>query len=295
MRVNPYFVNDVLSALAQTQQQEQTALQQLSTGQRINRPSDDPAGAAVLTQILDQSSQADSYQKSSGSVNGLLSTADSTLSSVVTVLQRAISLGVEGANGTLSDADRASLAQEVSGIRDQLLSLANTSYQGRYVFSGTSLVTPFVADSSAASGVRYDGNNGVNEVTVGNGYQIQANLPGSQVFAGPGGDVFQAINDLMTSLNTNTGIDTAVSSVRAAFDYITEQRVFYGNAMNQIINQQAYLSSEKLALSQQQNTVAGADMNQVASDLVNSENARNATLAAMARVSQANLFNYLSG
>lgn len=293
MRVNPYFVNDVLSSLAQSQKQEQAALQQLSTGQRINQPSDDPAGAAVLTQVLDQTSQADSYLQSMGSINGQLSTADSTLSSVVTVLQRAITLGVEGATGTMSDADRTSLAKEVSGIRDQLMSLANTSYQGRYIFSGTSLSTPYVEDNTSASGVSYEGNDDVNQVLVGNGYQIQANMPGSRVFSGGGADVFQAIQDLMTSLTSGTGIDTAVTSVRAAYDHVTQQRVFYGNALNQISGQQTYLNTEKLQLAQQQNSVAGADMNKVASDLVNSENARNATLAAVARVSQMNLFDYL--
>jgi flagellar hook-associated protein 3 FlgL len=293
MRVNPNFVQDVVSSLGLTQRQEEIALQQLSTGQRINKPSDDPAGAGVLLQVLDQSSQADSYLQSIGSVNGQLQTADSTLSSIVTVLQRAISLGVGGANGTQSDADRASLAQDISGIRDQLLSLANTSYQGRFIFSGTSLSTPFVEDDTTSSGVRYAGNDGVNQVTVGNGYEVQTNLPGSQVFSGSGADVFQSINDLITSLNANSGIDSAVESVRAAFDYVTQQRVFYGNAVNQLNNQQTYLNSEKLQLSQQQNTVAGADINKVVSNLVNSENARNATLAAMARVSQMNLFDYL--
>ena len=142
MRVNPNFVQDVLGSLGLTQQQEETALQQLSTGQRINKPSDDPAGAAVLLQVLDQSSQADSYLQSIGSVNGQLQTADSTLSSIVTVLQRAISLGVEGATGTQSDADRASLAQDISGIRDQLLSLANTSYKGGSFFQERRLRRP---------------------------------------------------------------------------------------------------------------------------------------------------------
>lgn len=293
MRVNPYFVNDVLNSLAQTQQQEQTALQQLSTGQRINKPSDDPAGAAVTAQVLDQTSQADSYLQSIGSVNGQLQTADSTLSSVVTALQRAISIGVEGANGTQSDQDRTSMAAEVTGIRDQLISLANTTYQGRPIFSGTSLGTPYVVDSGVTSGVRYDGNDGVNAVTVGNGYQMQSNLPGSQIFSGATGNVFQSINDLIISLNTNSGIETAVESVRSAFDHVTEQRVFYGNAMNQMTSQETYLSSEKLQLAQQQNTVAGADMNKVASDLVNAGNARNATLAAVARVTQLSLFDYL--
>jgi flagellar hook-associated protein 3 FlgL len=293
MRVNPNFMPDVLRALADTQQQEQTALQELASGQRIVHASDDPAGAAAMTQVMDRSSQADSYLQSAGSVNGQMQTADSALSSVVLALQRAISLGVEGANGTQSDQNRAGLAQEVSGIRDQLISLANSSYQGRFIFAGTAMTRPFAADNTVSSGVRYDGNGGVNQVTVGNGFQLQSNLPGSQIFMGPGSDVFQAINDPITSLTTNSGIDTAVESVRGAFDYVTQQRVFYGNVMNQISSQQTYLNNEKLQLSQQQNAIAGADLNEVASQLVNSENARNATLAAVARVSQLTLFNYL--
>jgi len=73
----------------------------------------------------DATSQADSFLRSIASVNGLLQTTDSTLSSVVTALQRAISLGVEGANGTLSDPDRAAIASELTSIRQQMMSLAS--------------------------------------------------------------------------------------------------------------------------------------------------------------------------
>src|ERR1019366_6172883 len=115
----------------------------------------------------DQATFNSGYLQSLGAVQGQLSTADSMLSSVVTALQRAISLGVEGANGTLSDSDRASIASELQGIQSQLVSLANTSYQGRYVFAGTKTSTPpYVVDNTAPSGVDYVGNTGVNQVSV---------------------------------------------------------------------------------------------------------------------------------
>src|SRR5262249_5089523 len=101
IRVNPYLMPDLLSALEKLQQQQQTATEQLPTGSRINRPSDDPAGAAQVVKINDLNSRVDAFERSISSVNGQLSTADSTLSSVVTILERAISLGTEGANGTL--------------------------------------------------------------------------------------------------------------------------------------------------------------------------------------------------
>jgi flagellar hook-associated protein 3 FlgL len=293
MRINPYPMPDLLAAIAQTENQQTTALLQLASGRKINTPSDDPVGAAVLVQNHDRVSQDDAFLKSAGSVTGQLQSADSSLGSVVLALQRAITLGVEGGTGTLSDTDRTAVLGEVSGIRDQLLSLANLSYNGRYVFSGTAQTLPFVLDSTMASGVRYDGNGSVNSVAIGNGYQLQANLPGSQIFAGAGGDVFQSISNLMTALQTNSGIDAAVTGVSNAFNYVTAQRVFYGNAINQIGSQQTYLSNEKLQLSQQEDAVAGADMSAVASQLVNAQNARTATLSAIGRISQLSLFDYL--
>jgi flagellar hook-associated protein 3 FlgL len=295
IRVNPYPMPDLLAALEQLQQQQSDATLELATGSRINKPSDDPAGAAQLIKINDLSSQVDSFQRTISSVSGQFSTADSTFSSVVTSLQRAISLGVEGANGTMSDADRAAAAVEVTGIQSQLLSLANTSYQGQFLFAGTATAQPFVADPTQKSGVRYTGNLGINQVTIGTGYQLQVNVPGSQVFGlgNATGDVFQAVNDLIIGLQTNTGIGTAVTELGAAFSYVSGQRVFYGNALNQTQSQQTYLNTQSLGLSQQVNSVAGADIAAVASQLVNDQTARTAALDAIGRASPSSLFDYL--
>jgi len=150
MRVNPNITADILTAIWQTQEQENTALQQVSTGRRVNVPSDDPAAAAALVGNLTSSAQNDQYLQNTSSVEGMLQTADSTLSSVVSVLNQAISLGVQGANGTLSPSDQQGIAQQVIGIQSQVLQLANTSYQGIYIFAGTATTTPpFVADPSA--------------------------------------------------------------------------------------------------------------------------------------------------
>lgn len=293
IRVNPYPMPDLLAALENLQQQQNTATLELGSGSKIDQPSDDPAGAAQLVQINNASAQNDSYQSSVGSISGLFSTADSTLSSVVATLQRAITLGVEGANGTLSDSDRTAVVEELSGIRDQLVSLANTSYQGQYFFAGTAQTQPFVVDASAPSGVRYAGNTGTNQVTVGNGYQVQVNLPGSQVFNGPGADVFQSLSDLITALQSNSGIGNAVTEVSAAYNYVDGQRVFYGNALNQTQAQQTYLGTVKLNLSQEENAVGSADLAAVASQVENDQIATNATLAAIGKMPQTTLFDYL--
>jgi len=294
MRINPYPMPDLLTALSEVQQQEQTAQMQIATGRRVNSPSDDPAAAALLVQNHDLSSQADSYQRSMSSVNGEMQTADSTIGSMVTVLQRAITLGVQGANGTLSDSNRAAVVVELQGIQAQLISMANVSYQGTYIFGGTAQTKPYTADSSQPSGVRYDGNSGTNQISIGQNYQLQVNLPGTQIFSAPAADMFKAVNDLITAIQNNTGADAAVASVGKAYDYITSQRVFYGNGMNQISAQQNFLSNEKVQLSNQETTIAGTDMAAAATTLANTETARQAALAAIAKVSKTNLFDYLT-
>jgi flagellar hook-associated protein 3 FlgL len=294
MRVNPNPMPDLLAALNQTKLDTQQATIEISTGRSVNQPSDNPTAAALLVENNDQATFNKGYLQSLDAVQGQLSTADSTLSSVVTAMQRAISLGVEGANGTLSDSDRAAIATELQGIQSQLVSLGNTSYQGRFIFAGTNTGTPpFVADNTAPSGVTYAGNGGVNQVSIGSGYKIAVNQPGSQLFSAAGNDLFLSINNLIQALQTNTGIGSAVTAVGAASSFISAQRVFYGNAMNQAQSQTTDLNTAKLQISQQENALGGMDLAVAATNLTQSQLDTQATLAAISKFSQNNLFSYL--
>lgn len=294
MRVNPYPISDLLAALNQTKLATQQASIEVATGRSVNAPSDNPTAAALLVENNDQATFNAGYLQSLTAVQGQLSTADSTLSSVVTAVQRAISLGVEGGNGTLSDSDRASIVAELQGIQSQLVSLGNTSYEGRFIFAGTNTGTPpYAADHTAASGVSYSGNSGVNQVSIGSGYKLAVNQPGSQLFSGTGNDVFLAVNTLIQALQTNTGIGDAVTLVSAASRYISAQRVFYGNASNQAQSQTDYLDTAKLQIAQQENTLGGADLATAASNLTQAGIDTQATLAAISKLSQNNLFDYV--
>lgn len=173
------------------------------------------------------------------------------------------------------------------------MSLANTSYQGEFIFSGTSTVQPFVAAPSSPSGVTYQGNTGTNSVAVGQGYSLQVNLPGSQLFTSPGTDMFQAMTDVINALQVNSGVGSAVTELNSAYSHITAQRVFFGNGMNQLHSQQNYLSSEKVNLSSAATAISGADTAQTATELAQAQLAVNAELAAMSRISQTSLFDYL--
>ena len=294
MRINPNQMPDLLAALNQSKLTSGEASLEIATGKRVNVPSDDPTAAALLVENNDQATFNQGYLQSLSTIQGQLSTADSTLASVVTALQQATTLGIEGANGTLSDADRAAITNQLQGIQSQLLSLANTSYQGVYLFGGTITNTPpFVLNAANASGVGYVGNSGVNQVSIGNGYQLAVNQPGSQMFSAPGNDVFLAMNNLILAMQSNGDIGSAVSDLNAASSYFSAQRVFYGDALNQAQSQTTYLNTAKLQIAQEQSTLGAADMAEVATNLSQSQLDTQATLSAISRFSQNSLFDFI--
>jgi len=296
MRVNPNFSADILQDLYESQNQAQNIILQMASGHLINMPSDNPAGAAELVQGKALQSTDDQYLQNTSNLEGLMQTADSTLSSVVTALNRAISLGVQGGNDTMSTSDRQAIAQQVQGIQNQILQLGNVSYQGNFVFAGTaSKTTPFVFDPNSPDGVTYQGNDHTNSVQIAEGRSVQINLPGDQIFQGAGGDVFGALQQLVTALQNDdtTAIGTATTQLGGALDYLSQQRVFYGNGVNQLTSNQAFLQQEKVNLQSQENAIDSVDMAKAATDLSQSQVTQSAAMAALARVIPQTLMDYL--
>ncbi len=284
----------LLNALTAANVAQQNALLQMTTGKRVNVAADDPAAAAMQVQTANQISTGDQFLRSVSSVTGELQTADSALNSCVTTLQRAISLGVQGANGTLSQQDREALANEVRGISDQVLGIANLNYNGHFLFGGTAdSQKPYIADSNSPGGIKYQGNDATNQVEVQTGYSVAMNLPGSKLFSVAGANVFESLSDLATALQDGSGIDTATQSVRAAFDQLTTGRVFYGSTIDQLGSDSNFLDNEKVQLQQSTNSNVGVDVDVAATNLVNAQNARNSALAAAAQSSSLSLLDYL--
>lgn len=294
LRVNPNPMPGLLAQLAQNLRQENEALLQVSSTRRLNRLSDEPVSVAQLVRNRSQSRAAAQFSSNISSVRGLLQVADSALNSVVTALTRAVSLGVRGANSTLSPENRAAIAEELIGLKAQLRGQANISYQGNYIFAGTAFSTqPFVDDAGQPSGLRYDGNTGVNDVQITEGQSLPVNVPGSQIFTAPGADVFLGLAHLITALQTGANIAAATGEVQAAFNRVNGQRSFYGGALARLDTASSFLESEKFQLSQQENDLVAADMIYAASALVQTVTARNATLAAAGKLSQLSLLDFL--
>lgn len=285
--------DNFLADIWRTQSNEQKALEQLSSGKRVNRPSDDPAAAASEVLNQDQQAQVDQYLQSTTSLNGMFQTADSALASTLLALNQAVSLGTEGANGALSQSNLQTIAASVQGVLAQVVQMANTSYQGSYIFGGTA--TTSVPFSSAAGGLVYNGNDGLNQAAIADGRSIQTNVPGSQLFMQPGSDVIGSLQGLITALQggNSAAISNATTAVSNALSDLSAQRLFYSNAMNQVSDEQITLNQQNTNLKAQENALVGADMTQAALAVTQAQTANQAVLAATARVLPVTLLDYL--
>ena len=284
IRLNPDLLPSLLASIQQSKQSETISTQQLASGRSVNQLSDDPVAAAALVQNHGQAAADGQFLQNLSTLQSKYQVADSTLGNVVQALTRALSLGVEGANGTLTAANRQAIAGEVQGLLSQTVSLANASYQGAFLFAGTKVsAQPFTLDTTTNT-VTYNGNSATTSVQLSDGNSINANLPGDQLFQNGSGSVTGALQDLYSALTTGTNIPASVTEVQNALNQVNQQRVFYGNNLNQISLSESFLNQDRLNLSQQENGLVGADPATVATNFAQAQVANQATLNATARV-----------
>jgi len=268
MRVDPTYITNLVGSLDQTQVSEQQLSSELSSGVSITSLSSNPVGAGQDVLLLNQIQQDDSFTQSSNLVTGQLQVADSALGSVVSELTQAVSLATSANNGTMSASDVKSIGSQISGILDEVQSLANTSYQGQYIFAGgQTSAAPFSTSAVASPAVTsYSGDEGVNYLQMPNGQKIQLNVPGSS-----GVSVFGALNALVSDYSSgsvNTGQAVAdTEALGSALNYVSQQRVTIDNSITQISAASAATTNSETQLTAAQTNLMQADIPTVSTQL----------------------------
>jgi flagellar hook-associated protein 3 FlgL len=274
MRVNPNYIVNLAVALNSSQASVQHLTEELSSGVRINSIGEDPIAAGQNVMLLNQIRQDDSFTQSANLVIGRLQVADSALGSVVSQLTKAISLATGANNGTRSANDVQAAALEIAGIRDEIVTLANTSYQGQYIFAGTQTASaPFSTSTGTSPAMTsYAGDSNLTYLRLPNGQQIQLNVPGNQIFKGPGAkDVFAALNNLIADYSTGTvnqgQAATDTQALMSALTHISQQRVMIDNSITSLAAASEAVTNEKTQLTVAQTNLMQADIAQVATRL----------------------------
>ena len=210
MRISTQTFYDQSQSAMGSQQLNLFRLQQkIATGRNILTPSDDPVGAARALNVSQALSEGAQYAASRSQATAMLSREEDALQSVVSVLQNLKTLTVQAGNGTLSDADRASLATTIQSNLDQLVGLANADDgNGQFIFAGfKSATAPFA--QQAGGGYQYLGDQGQRLMQVDVARQMATTDDGRSVFQSVQGGAGYVASG--AAANTGTGVFGAVS------------------------------------------------------------------------------------
>jgi flagellar hook-associated protein 3 FlgL len=298
LRVDPHYVANLAAAIDQSSSLESSLTTELSSGLRVTSLQVDPGAVAKSAWIASDIARDDTYVQSASGKQGLLQVTDSTLGEVVTQLTSAVTLAVQGTNGTLSPSNISSIAQQLTGIRDQVLSLANASYLGSQVFGGSQGSTkPYSVDTTTVPATTtYSGDSVVQYMETPNGQKIQVNLPGSAVFGSGSTGLLPVLNQLIADFSTGTASASAASdasALTAALSQLSFQRSILGSSLSRLQQTSAYAQANASELTAEQGTLVSADLATVATDLKSAETQHQALLSVTAALGSSNLFNYI--
>lgn len=183
MRVSTAYIFDQnLSAMLNKQAELGKTQLQVSTGNRILNPSDDPAGSVQILNLQREVSLSEQYLSNATKAENKQSSEEGVLDSATSMLQRIRELAVQGLNSTNTQADKQAIAIEIKQLNEQLLALANTrDSNGDYLFSG------FKSNTQPYGTINgdYQGDEGQRNIKVGEGVLIETNDPGNRVFEAP--------------------------------------------------------------------------------------------------------------
>jgi flagellar hook-associated protein 3 FlgL len=286
MSFDPNYISNLTAAVDQSASQEATLTAELSSGLRVASLSDDPVAVAQSTLFGSAIATDDSFVQTASGETSLLQATDSTLGDVVTQITTALSTAVSGNNGTLNASDLASVAQSLSGVRDQVLSLANTSFQGQYLFGGSQGSTPpFSLDTSTdPATATYNGDNNLQYVETPSGQQIQVNLPGSSVFGSAGSGVLGALNQLISDFSNGASsatLTTDTGALTTALGQLSSQRSTLDSSLSRLQATSTYVQTEASQLTVAQSNLVSADPAAVATQLSSAETQHQALLSVI--------------
>jgi flagellar hook-associated protein 3 FlgL len=300
-------VNTVVYYLDQQSNALAKLTNEASTGNQIQVPSDNPSGTVTVMTGNAQIAQLSAYLSNITSVSNTLNSSVSALTSVESVLQQAQQIASEGANSTTSSTAYEPLAEQVDGLINQALTLANTRFNNQYLYSGTATGTkPFSVNTTNSAGlpqtIAYNGATDPGQTVVGANQTVDSTYNGSQVFQAGPGDVFQALIGLrdllrntggLTSTQQQQALSQQIGVVQNAENAVQTVEGHQSADLQNLTALQTQVTSIQTATKQQVSDVQTADLPTVLENLTSEENTFQVTLAAAGRIFDQSLLNFL--
>ena len=272
------------NALARNERAMNTAMERLSTGQRINSASDDAAGLAIGSRMTSQIRGLETGIRNAADAISMISTADGALIEVTNMLQRMRELALQASNGTTTEADRNYLNAEYQNLVSEIERIAvNTQWNGRAILDGSANAT---GDSTVAFQV---GANGGQTIAVNFGNISQDSGSGATVFETfetSGTMTAGAFISAQTAASAITAATSAITAIDSAITAVNSQRATFGAAMNQLTYAVDNLSNVRVNAEASRSRIMDADYAVETSELARTQIIAQAGTAMLAQANQ---------
>jgi len=235
-----------LSSLEKLQARLDNSQKQISSGKRIEKASDAPDQVSTLLHIRSLIARNTGIKQNLNRVKTEVDSGEQALSQAINLMERAAVVGAMGIGVAQTKATRATMALEIEGLMQQMVAVADTSVDGRYIFSGDADQSePYTLDWTATTGARQlvTSTAATRQIETPNGTSFVAAHGANEIFdlrddtgTPTGENVFNALKSLRDALlaDSQADITTAVAAVRASGTYLNEQLGFYGVTQNRV-------------------------------------------------------------
>jgi flagellar hook-associated protein 3 FlgL len=265
---------------------------QLSTGRKINKPSDDPVGISYSMRYRSELSANEQYQKNADTALSWLNNTDTTLGQVGNVLQRVRELSVQAANGTNPLMALDAIKEEVIQLHTQLKDIGNTDFNGKFIFNGEMTDIPPYGLATIV-----DTDHGVSQIEIGVGVKIGINVAGNQVFghASDPDNAFKVLDDIIAALDNGDSalMSSLIAGIDSRLDTVLRERSSIGAKTNRLELAGERLKDININLQSLQSKTEDADMAEVITNLKMGENVYQASLSVGSKLIRPSLIDFL--
>ncbi|GGK23924.1 flagellar hook-associated protein FlgL [Caldalkalibacillus thermarum] len=295
MRVTPKMISDqMLNNLNRNLSRLEKVQWQLSTGRKISKPSDDPVGLNYALRYRSELAANQQYQRNLDSALSWLENADTMVGQVVNVIQRARELTVQGSTGSNSAQSLQAIAAEIDQLIEQLREIANSRFNGKYIFNGQRTDQPPYPDDDFAA-AQFD--TGKIEFEVGRGVTIAVNQHAGEIF-GEGTEtdnLFIVLGQIRDALRDNDpeAAEALLGQLDSRMDKVLEKWADIGARYNRLELMDNRLKDNTLNFTNLLSKTEDADLAEVIINLRTEENIYRSSLAAGARIIQPSLIDFL--
>lgn len=293
---NNMIINNFLANFTRSQKSLNKYMEQLTTGEKFSRISDEPIYAVKAMKLETILQFNEKYIENAEEGINWLNVTDKALDDVVKTLRKLRDSAVRAANGSLTPDDRQKIQQEVLQLKEHLIDVANSRYGNAYIFNGTETkLQPYVnaastdPDDYLANGSVSDG-----KLTreVGAGIIIDINVTGAEIgFAQIFADL-QAFSNALENNDTDT-LETMMGTIDKHIESVLGARAQVGSRQNRLELTVDRFESQEIAYADILNNTKGVDIAETIMKLKNEENVYRIALATGARIIQPTLMDFL--